>query len=59
MSDRVMRRADRHGSAIDFDAAGRESIGPEDRSYELGPPGPDQSGNPDDLAGTNLKVDPV
>ena len=59
MPDRIARRTNRYRSAVDLDVAGREPICPEDGSCEFGPPGSDQSGDPDDLAGANLKVNPV
>ena len=59
LPDRIVRRTNRYRSAVDLDVAGREPICSEDGSCEFGPPGSDQSGDSDDLAGANLKVNPV
>ena len=57
--DRIERRADRHGPAIDQDRARGERIGPEDRPREFRAAGADQTRDPQDFARPDLEIDAV
>ena len=55
--DRVARRADRDRLAVDQDLAGLRPVGGEDGAHDLGPAGPDEAGDAEDLAAMELEAD--
>ena len=53
------RRPQVQRRAVDGDRAGVERVRAEDGARRLGAPGPEQAGQPDDLAGADRHRDPV